>query len=251
MVIRRIREHAAAQNWFAVAIDLAIVVLGVLIATQVSNWNEARIERNQGSDYRLRLVADLRANETDLLERQAYYSGMRKHAEAALAALQRPANGDDAAFLVDAYMASHTLRRESKRFTYDELVSTGRFGQIGEPALREQVMDYYVDLEANGALFRFVPPYRDHIRAVMPNAVQRAIRNQCPLLTGLLKECVIRLPSDVAGSAAALVRSSPEFATGLTRVIADLDVKLVLIDSMLEEERRVRRMIEKTQDAAA
>ena len=26
MVIRRIREHVAAQNWFAVMIDLAIVV---------------------------------------------------------------------------------------------------------------------------------------------------------------------------------------------------------------------------------
>ena len=31
MVFRRIREHVAAQNWFAVGIDLAIVFIGVFL----------------------------------------------------------------------------------------------------------------------------------------------------------------------------------------------------------------------------
>jgi hypothetical protein len=31
MVIRRIREHVATHNWFAVAVDLGIVVIGVFI----------------------------------------------------------------------------------------------------------------------------------------------------------------------------------------------------------------------------
>ena len=44
MVIRRIREHVTTHNWFAVAIDLAIVVAGVFLGTQVSNWNESRLE---------------------------------------------------------------------------------------------------------------------------------------------------------------------------------------------------------------
>lgn len=247
MVIRRIREHVAAHNWFAVGIDFLIVVAGIVIGTQVNNWNQARIERNQGSDYRDRLIADLRANQADLLERQAYYTGMRKHAEATLAALQKPAISNDVAFLVAAYMASHTLRRQSKRFTYDELVSTGRFGQIGDPALREQVTDYYIALEAAGALFSFVPPYRDHIRALMPNGVQGAIRSQCPILTGLLEDCTIRLSPAVAANAVADVRSSPEVAPGLTRAIADLDVKLTLVESMIERERKVRAMIEEGQ----
>ena len=44
MVIRRIREHVAAHNWFAVTVDVLIVVLGVFIGTQVSNWNAERLE---------------------------------------------------------------------------------------------------------------------------------------------------------------------------------------------------------------
>ena len=33
MVVRRIRDHVATHNWFAVAIDLAIVVVGVFLGT--------------------------------------------------------------------------------------------------------------------------------------------------------------------------------------------------------------------------
>ena len=44
MVVRRIREHVATHNWFAVSVDLLIVVAGVFLGIQASNWNEARIE---------------------------------------------------------------------------------------------------------------------------------------------------------------------------------------------------------------
>jgi len=48
MVIRRIRDHVADQNWFAVAVDLGIVVAGVFLGTQVSNWNASRQDRDKG-----------------------------------------------------------------------------------------------------------------------------------------------------------------------------------------------------------
>ena len=62
MVIRRIRAHVTAHNWFAVGIDLVIVVAGVFLGTQANNWNEARLEREQGRSYRERLIEDLRSN---------------------------------------------------------------------------------------------------------------------------------------------------------------------------------------------
>jgi hypothetical protein len=45
MILRRITEHVKAQNWFAVGLDFVIVVIGVFIGIQVSNWNAARAER--------------------------------------------------------------------------------------------------------------------------------------------------------------------------------------------------------------
>ena len=43
MLLRRITEHVRAQNWFAVGIDFVIVVVGVFIGIQVSNWNDKRL----------------------------------------------------------------------------------------------------------------------------------------------------------------------------------------------------------------
>jgi hypothetical protein len=48
MVIRRIREHVTTHNWFAVGIDVVIVIVGVFLGTQANNWNEARSDREEG-----------------------------------------------------------------------------------------------------------------------------------------------------------------------------------------------------------
>jgi hypothetical protein len=45
VLLRRITEHVKAQNWTAVALDFVIVVVGVFIGIQVSNWNVARQDR--------------------------------------------------------------------------------------------------------------------------------------------------------------------------------------------------------------
>jgi len=42
MLLRRVMEHVNAQNWFAVGIDFVIVVVGVVIGIEVTNWNDTR-----------------------------------------------------------------------------------------------------------------------------------------------------------------------------------------------------------------
>ena len=84
MVIRRIREHVATHNWFAVAVDLGIVVAGVFLGTQVSNWNEARIDRDRGENYSVRLIEELRTTEQSMRGIKLYYADARGHALAAL-----------------------------------------------------------------------------------------------------------------------------------------------------------------------
>ena len=37
MIFRRIKSHIEKENWFAVFIDLCIVVIGVFIGIQVAN----------------------------------------------------------------------------------------------------------------------------------------------------------------------------------------------------------------------
>lgn len=58
MILRRITQHVRDQNWFAVGLDFFIVVIGVFIGLQVSNWNDARSEHAQHEVYIERLHND-------------------------------------------------------------------------------------------------------------------------------------------------------------------------------------------------
>ena len=81
MILRRVTEHLRRQDWVAVTIEFVIVVLGVFVATQVSNWNEEREARARAEVYGARLAEDLRyeAWQTEYLI--AYYKDVLDNAE--------------------------------------------------------------------------------------------------------------------------------------------------------------------------
>jgi hypothetical protein len=51
MLFRRVRDHVVHQNWTAIAIDFLIVVAGVFVGTQVSNWNSDRLEQRRAGRW--------------------------------------------------------------------------------------------------------------------------------------------------------------------------------------------------------
>src|SRR4051812_9792989 len=106
MAVRTLRENVADHNWFAVAVDLAILVTGVFLGIQASNWNQARLDKRGASENRAMLIDDLRANRTNLATRKRYYTWVRNEALKTLAALARPRDQLDAQFLVDSYQAT-------------------------------------------------------------------------------------------------------------------------------------------------
>ena len=66
MLLRRVTHHVRDQNWFAVLIDFAIVVVGVFIGIQVSNWNDTRVNRQLEIETLTAILTDLHADETSL-----------------------------------------------------------------------------------------------------------------------------------------------------------------------------------------
>ncbi|WP_306250026.1 hypothetical protein [Parvularcula sp. IMCC14364] len=62
MLLRRVMGHVKDQNWLAVGIDFLIVVSGVFIGLQVSEWNDNRNSREAYQLARERLVAESEAN---------------------------------------------------------------------------------------------------------------------------------------------------------------------------------------------
>ena len=59
MILRRITQHVKDQNWFAVALDFVIVVVGILIAFQITNWGDAQTERKRETQILQQIATDL------------------------------------------------------------------------------------------------------------------------------------------------------------------------------------------------
>lgn len=83
MLLQRVMGHVKDQNWLAVAIDFVIVVLGVFIGLQVSNWNASRADASLERDFLANIVVDLQADAenlqsgidmADINARTAYYT---------------------------------------------------------------------------------------------------------------------------------------------------------------------------------
>ena len=255
MVIRRIRDHATAHNWFAVTIDILIVFIGVFLGIQANNWNEARITEAAARTDRMRLIEDLRSNELDFEGRRSYYESVRQHALKALEGFSSADADLGEAFLVHAYQASQIRARPMRRFTYDQLVSTGRLAGLGDQSVREQAAAYYLGLRAIDTSIEDVPPYRDRIRREMPYAVQERIRSRCgeqgrdvrgAVIRTLPTSCRTGLDSALIATAVTQVRVVPEMDRDLTRYLTDVDQKL---NAFIGAQRRARELREELEES--
>jgi hypothetical protein len=235
MAIRRFREHVAEQNWFAVLIDVGIVVLGVFLGTQVNNWNQGRIEAEQVRDYRARLADELDFNARQFATQARYYRQAQDYGKEALADLEGKAPLADRDFLIAAYQLSQTDTNHAKTYIYDELTANGLVGRLGSARLQEMASDYYLGLDASNRVIEETYPYRTLVREVMPYPVQKAIRSTCGdrllVYRGRQIGVAVRIPCPVdldpaaAAAAARVVRSTPGIAKEMTRYIASLDEK--------------------------
>lgn len=235
MVIRRIRQHVATHNWFAVFVDVLIVIVGVFLGTQANNWNDARIERATAADYRRGIVEDLKANEADLASRKIYYGAARTHALAALAAIESPARPHGESFVVDAYQASQVWSRPLTRAAYDEMVGAGLSRSIGDKEMRARLTAYYTQIRQFDVTALGQTAYRERLRRTLPYSVQLVVRAKCDdrvttlrsglQLAALPEKCSLGMHRAEVDAAAAKLAGA-DLGEDLIRHIADLDQKI-------------------------
>ena len=150
MRLRRVAEHAKAQNWFAVTLDFLIVVVGVFIGIEVANWNEARHDRQEERRYYGQLLVDLRAD-LDTLARAKERAD--RHDAAAQMVLDRLDGAPNRASLgrlaKSIHLAGFIYIPQASRGTYDELISTGNLRLLRNSRLKSEIANYYGDFEEN------------------------------------------------------------------------------------------------------
>ena len=117
MFLRKIAQHLKTQNWTAVGIELLIVIVGVFLGAQASNWNEERKGRAGEQVFLERLHDDVSTDLEVLADKAAYLTAAGaagRRAEAFIAA-GKPCEGNCWRVLTDFFAASQFQDLNSSR----------------------------------------------------------------------------------------------------------------------------------------
>ena len=240
MILRRAVEHAKTQNWFAIALDFFIVVMGVFIGIEVANWNQVRQDRQEERRYYGQLLADLRGD----LE---VFAQAEKRADRYDAAAQLvidrlggkvPPNASPGQMAMAIHKAGWVYIPYASRGTYNELVSTGNLGLLRNAELKSEIAHYYASFDEarqwDWLLRDQQSDYWAETAGVVPRSVVRAaLRGTEPALSPAEDRAIWqaarshpRLPNMLIGMGAhqeRVRRDSETQAARAKKLIADIE----------------------------
>jgi hypothetical protein len=176
MILRRLSKHVKDHNWFAVGLDFLIVVIGVFVGLQVSNWNATRLEARGEAAMLARIEEDFRALRPGLERSIARYDEtIAATGQVILQLRQAEPPADDAAFRRMLGKAAFLWYTPPLAPVYSELTSTGGLSRLSDPRLRAALARYG---EAY-ALFSQIQPQAKTVltdpRAHFHNAVEWSV----------------------------------------------------------------------------
>jgi hypothetical protein len=154
MLLRRVIENVKDQNWFAIGIDFVIVVVGVFIGIQVSNWNDARADKAQEVAILAQLESEFSeiqgALEKQIVIRKLYVSTIGE----LVASLEGtgPVPSDEG--IKRALIAARaTGRRPAQSAAYLQLTANGELARLSNDTLKQALIQYHTRLERDAFIF--------------------------------------------------------------------------------------------------
>lgn len=148
MLLRRFLMHVRNEHWFAVILDLAVVVVGVFIAFQVDRWYEAQQAESKAIAHFESLAADFSRNRERLVKAIGYAD---RQISAALSLRDQARRTDpdlSVAELNELYSEVSGLPTfEAVDFAYQNLINSGELAGIRDLELRAKLADFYASYE--------------------------------------------------------------------------------------------------------
>ena len=228
MIYKRAVAKLRAQDWVAITIELGIVVLGVFIGTQVSNWNAGRLEGAETQHRLDQFKPELHRIRGRVENVRHYYATTRRFAVVALAGWADDTRVSDNAFVIAAYQASQIQGVGTNSDTWANIFGAERLRTIDDPAIRRDLSFLMYSDNSTIGVNAVDTPYRRNVRRVIPIETQDVIRTRCGDYTPvgranvvLLPEtCHLTLPPDKAAAAAAALRAHPDLVDDLNWHVA-------------------------------
>ena len=180
MILRRLSQSLKEQNWTAIIIEFVLLVTGVFLGIQVSNWNAERATRQKSAIFTARLMTDLRVEAWAYQYLIEYQRDVQANARRALDGFDGSQPLSDEQLVIAAYRATQYESQDRHRATYDELVSTGTIGLITNQKMRDTAMMVYATTLIDQTLDEGKQSeYRLIFRRTLPAQVQQALLERC------------------------------------------------------------------------
>tara|TARA_R110001632_G_scaffold47551_2_gene120430 strand:- start:175 stop:972 length:798 start_codon:yes stop_codon:yes gene_type:complete len=244
---RKIRQNLIMGNkkgkYFKYAIgEIILVVIGILIAVSINNWNLNRINSNLESQYYIRLLEDLKEEKAILQATINYSTQVLEHAQKAMLIFENPDKiHDPIESLVALYQASQLQTPTSAKSTYQELIASGQINLIKNDSVKTSLIRYYEYNWTQASSVNLPNNYRANLRSEMPNAIQKEIRANCNDIyvkirntyeVALPTECEINIPINIAKPVVEILKEDVELKKDLRVLIGNIEAKLGFINSI-------------------
>ena len=185
MILRRFMKHVTDQNWFAVGLDVLVVITGIFLGMQVTEWNEERKEKSLSVMYQQNLLSDLINDVASLNTRIDYLSAAITYGYQAQYLLENydghtenPIGG-----VIKFFGPSNRWAYNSNQPTFDELQSSGRLDLIGDKSVRDSIITLYARRKNAKELGNYSFSYRRLIRGIVPVTMSKKIVDSCDVFS--------------------------------------------------------------------
>ncbi len=143
MIFSRIANSITHRKWGEFAVEVVVVIIGVLLALQVDNWSEARSLRSDQTKLIQSLLEDFRENQ-EIAKREIQRF---TRAEAASLTLMAIAQNRSEVSSGEFYsLINDALQRRTPRFaenTWTLLTADGQLTKLENSELKKQISSFY------------------------------------------------------------------------------------------------------------
>jgi hypothetical protein len=173
---RKIRQNLLMENktgkYFKYAIgEIALVMIGILLALQVNNWNEDRKNQFKETRYLNSLVRDLEAQIVQIdfkIEREALSKVQMEELLEEFRTNRSIKFSDENVVRFNGMLDRATYVVNKPTFT--ELLSTGNLEVISNEELRNRIVDYYQKMELSELILLKNNDLKDN--SIQPSALK-------------------------------------------------------------------------------
>jgi len=191
MILRRFMQHVKEQNWFAVGLDIVVVIVGIFLGMQVQQWYEEREFKSQERDYLSDVYEEVVYLSEDLELRKEFTNQVVESGKRALNYLDGDSSCEPECedLLIDFFHASQFWATEHKQEKYNLALSLGFPTDELAKATVDDLHNYFRGWHA---INQFSPPYRETVRSYFSADVFELLWVKCHVILSGGIEALIR-----------------------------------------------------------